>query len=123
MLEAGMDKIREKSVKQTDLLIQLFKEKLQVLGYSLGSPSKSAQRGSHVSLKHPEAYRICKALIDPEIGGKTVIPDFREPDNIRLGITPLYTTYKDIWDTVEQLKVIVNQKLYEKFDKAKDAVT
>lgn len=123
MLEAGMDKIRQKSIKQTDLIIQLFNGKLANLGYSLGSPSDSSQRGSHVSLKHPEAYRICKALIDPEIGGKTVIPDFREPDNIRLGITPLYTTFKDIWDTVEQLEVIVNQKLYDKFDKAKDAVT
>jgi kynureninase len=123
MLEAGMDKIREKSVQQTELLIQLFKEKLQILGYSLGSPSESAQRGSHISLKHPEAYRICKALINPEIGGKTVIPDFREPDNIRLGITPLYTTYNDIWDTVEQLEMIVNKRLYDKFNKAKDAVT
>lgn len=123
MLEAGMDKIRQKSIKQTDLIIQLFNGKLANLGYSLGSPSDSSQRGSHVSLKHPEAYRICKALIDPEIGGKTVIPDFREPDNIRFGITPLYTTFKDIWDTVEQLEIIVNEKLYERFDEAKDGVT
>jgi kynureninase len=123
MLEAGMDRIRQKSIQQTELLIQLYKEKLRELGYSLGSPAESAKRGSHVSLKHPEAYRICKALIDPKIGGKTVIPDFREPDNIRLGITPLYTTFQDIWDTVEQLEDIVNEKLYDKFDKAKGAVT
>jgi kynureninase len=123
MLEAGMDRIRQKSIQQTELLIQLYKEKLQELGYSLGSPAESAKRGSHISLKHPEAYRICKALIDPKIGGKTVIPDFREPDNIRLGITPLYTTFQDIWDTVEQLEDIVNEKLYDKFDKAKGAVT
>lgn len=62
------------------------------LGYSVGTPRDPAQRGSHVSLKHPEGWRINRALIDE----LHVIPDFREPDNVRIGLTPLYTTFEEV---------------------------
>ena len=104
-------------------MIELYKHFLEPLGFVLGSPEKDQERGSHVSIRHPEAYRICKALIDPKTGGKSVIPDFREPDNIRLGITPLYTSYMDIYEAVMQIKTIVQQKLYNHFSLQKEKVT
>lgn len=62
-------------------------------------------------------------MIDPGIGGQVIIPDFREADNIRLGITPLYTSYMDIFKAVKQMKTIVAEKLYEQHSDKRDAVT
>jgi kynureninase len=123
MNDAGIENLRSKSLQQSRYLIQLFRYFLEPLGFSLGSPENDEERGSHVSLCHPEAYRICKALIDPDTGGKTVIPDFREPDNIRLGITPLYTSYMDIYEAVMQLKMIAEEKLYRRFSLQRERVT
>jgi len=123
LLDAGMDNIRKKSIEQIDYFIELFEQELKPLGYNLGTPKVASERGSHISLKHNEAYRICKALIDPQIEGKVVIPDFREPDNIRFGITPLYTTFTEIFEAVHQLKNIVVKELYKNFSLDKDAVT
>jgi kynureninase len=121
--DAGMDQIRHKSILQSEYLIGLFDQYLKPLGYTLGSPSKSSERGSHVSLKHPEAYRICKALIDPSCGNKTIIPDFREPDNIRLGIAPLYIRYVDIFDTVQEFGAIISDQLYLRYSLQREKVT
>ena len=123
MLEAGIENLRAKSLDQSRYLIRLFRYFLEPLGFSLGSPEKDQERGSHVSICHPEAYRICKALIDPDTGGKTVIPDFREPDNIRLGITPLYNSYMDIYEAIMKIKMIAEQKLYNHFSLKKEKVT
>lgn len=123
MNEAGIDNLRDKSLTQSRYLIELCKHFLEPLGFSLGSPEKDRERGSHVSIRHPEAYRICQALIDPKTGGKSVIPDFREPDNIRLGITPIYTSYMDIYEAVMQIKTIAEQKLYNRFSLQKGRVT
>jgi len=123
VLDAGIGAIRQKSVSQTDYLISLSRKWLFGKGVRLGSPEFSEKRGSHISLKHAEAYRICKALIDPVVGQRVVIPDFREPNNIRLGITPLYTTYEEIHTAMEQLKYIMDNKIYKKYPKSRDAVT
>jgi kynureninase len=123
MLEAGIEKLRAKSLAQSRYLIQLFRHFLEPLGFNLGSPENDDERGSHVSLCYLEAYRICKALINPDTGGKIVIPDFREPDNIRLGITPLYTSFMDIYEAVMQIKMITEQKLYNRFSEQKEKVT
>ncbi len=121
--EAGMDNLRQKSLTQTNYLIDLFRHYLQPQGFELGSPEQEHERGSHVSLRHPEAYRICKALISPEVGEKVIIPDFREPDNIRLGIAPLYNTFIEVFEAVQQLKYIVENKRYEDFRREKENVT
>jgi kynureninase len=92
-------------------------------GFRLGSPEFVEKRGSHVSLKHAEAYRICRALIDPRVGDHVVIPDFREPNNIRLGITPLYTSYEEIFRAVDQLQLIIDQKIYDRYPLTRDTVT
>jgi kynureninase len=121
--EAGMQAIRRKSVLQSEYLMKLAKELLWPLGFEPGSPLDPEKRGSHVSLRHPEAYRICKALIDPEVGNAVVIPDFREPDNIRLGITPLYTTYTEIFTAVREIRNIVENELFSKYSPAREQVT
>ena len=121
--ETGMQTIRKKSVAQSEYLMKLAKELLWPLGFQPGSPQDSEKRGSHVSLRHPEAYRICKALIDPHLGEAVIIPDFREPDNIRLGITPLYTTYTEIFIAVMEIRNIVEKKLFLKYASEREQVT
>ncbi len=119
----GMDRIRKKSVSQSEFLLRLAEGFLYPLGFQSGSPMDPGKRGSHVSLRHPEAYRICKALIDPDIGNAIVIPDFRDPDNIRLGITPLYTTYTEIYMAVREIRNIVKNKLFLRYSAEREQVT
>lgn len=121
--EAGIGSIRQKSVAQTDYLLGLAREWLLGSGLRLGSPEFADRRGSHIALKHAEALRICKALNDPEVGGHVVLPDFREPNNIRFGISPLYTTYEEIFLAMEQLKMIITTKAYERYPGTREQVT
>ena len=119
LLRAGMPRLRHKSVAQTDYLIALSDHLLAPRGFSLGSPREGALRGSHVSLRHPEGYRINRALIEL----LNLIPDFRAPDNLRLGIAPLYTRYVDIWEGVQRIRRVVEEKLYERYTAERLAVT
>ncbi|MCK4879655.1 MAG: kynureninase [Bacteroidales bacterium] len=123
ILEAGIGSIRQKSVAQSEYLLSLSKEWLLGRGFRAGSPGFAEKRGSHISLKHAEGYRICKALADPGVGECVVIPDFREPNNIRLGISPLYTTYEDIFRAMAKLKEIIGGKLYENYPSTREQVT
>jgi kynureninase len=123
VIEAGMDNIRRKSELQGEYLLYLFNTLLKAHGFSLGSPTEKECRGSHVSLRHPEAYRICKALIEPRESPVKVIPDFRAPDNIRMGITPLYTTFGEIHAAAERMQRIVKGKEYLGFSDEKYIVT
>ena len=119
LLEAGMDAIRAKSILMTDYASYLTDEVLAPLGFSLGSPRDSAKRGSHISIRHPDGYRINRAMIEE----MNVIPDFRAPDNIRLGFAPLYTTFAEIWDGFDRIKRVMEEKRYEKYPKQKLKVT
>ena len=119
LLEAGMDRLRAKSVAQTEYLIALWEAWLQPLGVSLNSPRDSKSRGSHVSLGHPEGLRIDRALIEE----MNVIPDFRYPDNIRLGIAPIYTSFADIFEAMSRLRRVIEERLYEKYPSERPEVT
>ena len=119
LLEAGMDTVRAKSILLTEYASYLTEQRLVPLGFSFGSPRDPAQRGSHVSLRHAEGYRINRALIDE----MKVIPDFREPDNIRLGFAPLYTTFAEVWEGFERIQRVVAEKRYENYPKQRLAVT
>ena len=123
VLEAGIDNLRRKSLQQSTLLIRLFDQMLFQHGFQLGSPRDAKERGSHVSLKHPEAFRICQAMIHPPDGGLSIIPDFRAPDNIRIGIAPLYNTFEEIFLTVARLNEIMEKKIFEKVSGVKSRVT
>jgi kynureninase len=119
LLGAGMKRIRDKSVMMTEYMIYLADAVLEPLGFSLGTPREADQRGSHVSLRPAEGYRINRALIDE----MKVIPDFREPDNIRFGLAPLYTSFEEIWEAVERIKQMMLEKSYEKYPVERLAVT
>ena len=123
LVEAGIQQLREKNVAQTEYMIALFDTWLAPLGFSLGSPRDAALRGSHVSLRHAEALRITRALIETPPPAVRVIPDFRTPDNIRFGITPLYTSYMDIYRAMERLREITENKLYEAYSAVRQKVT
>ncbi|MEM7797625.1 MAG: kynureninase [Chloroflexota bacterium] len=111
LLEAGMDRVRAKSVEQTEYLIGLWEAHLKPYGFTLNSPRDPEWRGSHVSIGHSEGWRINQSMIND----MNIIPDFRAPDNIRLGIAPLYTTYSDLHEAVMRIKRIMDEKLYEKY--------
>jgi kynureninase len=110
--EAGMEAVRAKSLAQTELIVALHDAWLAPLGFELGTPREPERRGSHVALRHPQAWPICRALIERA----NVIPDFRGPDSIRLGVAPLYTRFVDVWDALDRLRGLVErgeQKLVE----------
>ena len=119
LLEAGLDRLRAKSVRQSEYLIGLWEEMLSPLGYRLKSPRRPALRGSHVTFGHDEGWRIARALIEE----LKVLPDFRAPDNIRLGIAPLYNSFADIHAAATRLHSVVEDRLYEKYPPAWAGVT
>ena len=116
LLDAGINLVREKSIAQSDFLIYLVEKYLLPLGFSIASPLKSKERGSHISIKHKEGYRINSAMIRPIEDEKSIIPDFRPPNNIRLGIAPLYTSFMDLYEAVQRIRAIVLNKEYECFN-------
>jgi kynureninase len=119
ILEAGIERIRQKSVALTSYLIELFDAILSPLGFALGSPRDPQCRGSHVSIRHPEGYRISRALIEE----MDVIPDFREPDNVRLGVAPLYTSFEEVWEAVDRIRRVVEEGRYRQYSCAREAIT
>lgn len=123
LLNAGMDALRSKSLGMSAFFFDMYKQLLEPLGFSWASPTDPLQRGSHVSISHPEGYRICKALISPNDGSTPIIPDFRNPDIIRLGFAPLYNTYKDLAEAVARIAAIVKNSVYLEYDPSLEAVT
>ncbi len=111
--------LRAKSVLLSEYLISLTDTLLSPLGFCLGSPRASGQRGSHISLRHPEGYRINRALIEE----MNLLPDFREPDNLRLGLAPLYTSFVDIWEGVDRIRRVVAEKRYLNYPLERQVVT
>ncbi|MFN3451649.1 MAG: kynureninase, partial [Sphingorhabdus sp.] len=76
-------------------------------GLECVTPADPAKRGSHISFRHPHAYQIVQALI-----AKGVIGDFRDPDILRFGLTPLTLSHADIWRAGEMLRAIVESGEY-----------
>ncbi|MYN08696.1 kynureninase [Pseudoduganella aquatica] len=116
MVECGLDvfgqtsmaAIRAKSLALTDLFIELVEARCGGHPLGLVTPREHAQRGSQVSFTHPHGYAVMSALI-----ARGVIGDYREPEIMRFGFTPLYTSYADVWDAVEILKQILDNKEYD----------
>lgn len=118
-----MERLFAKSRALSFFFQEMIHQKLEPIGFKFASPNHPDQRGSHISLRHPEGFRISKALIQPEKGVKPIIPDFRPPDNIRFGIAPLYNSFTDLCECAERLESIVLNKEYEAFNTIKEAVT
>lgn len=104
---AGIDlgALRQKSVALGDLMIRLVSQECAPYGLSLASPTEGARRGSQVSYAHANGYAVMQALI-----ARRVIGDFRAPDLLRFGFTPLYLRYQDIWDAVAILKSVLGSE-------------
>jgi len=99
----GMEAIRKKSIALTDMFIALIDERLSNHGFSVVTPRESAQRASQVSIAHADdGYAIMQALI-----ARGVIGDFRPPDILRFGFTPLYTRFVDGWDAIDRLSQVM----------------
>jgi kynureninase len=89
--EAGIERVRAKGIALTEYAIALLDARLAALGFALGSPRDSARRGAHVAIRHPDARRLTAELI-----ARDIIPDFREPDSVRFGLSPLTTRFRDV---------------------------
>ncbi|MBL9035256.1 MAG: kynureninase [Rhodospirillaceae bacterium] len=116
-LEAGLDQfagvdmaeVRRKSIALGDLFIALVEQELAGHGLTLASPRDGNRRGSQVSFRHPEGYPIMQALI-----ARGVVGDFRAPDILRFGFTPLYVRYQDVWEAVQRLRVVMVEQDWQR---------
>jgi kynureninase len=103
--EAGIERVRAKSLAQTAYLIDLLDASgltAEPFGYRIGTPRDLTRRGGHVAVEHDAGPRIAKAL-----KRRGIVPDFRPPDVVRLAPIALYTSYHDLWQTVGHLREIV----------------
>lgn len=105
---AGIKSIEKKAAVGTQLMIDLHRQWLEPLGFSLGTPEEPSKRGGHIILIHPEAKQIAYALRKL----KNVIPDYREPNAIRLAISPLATSYLEVFEGFLRLKELVESGEY-----------
>jgi len=119
VLEAGLDRIREKSVQMSEYLIGQVESHLVSLGFGISSPRDPTNRGSHVALAHQDAWPITRALIETA----KVIPDYRTPDNVRLGLAPLYNSFVELHTAIQRLREIVASDSHLAFADATAVVT
>lgn len=115
--EAGMDRIRQKSLQLTAFLMAGADEVLAPHAFSIATPREETRRGGHVALRHPDAPRITRALKD-----RGVIPDFRPPDIIRLGPNPLFTTFSEILEAVLILEKIMTEGAHKAYPAEREEV-
>lgn len=116
---AGIEQIEQKAALGTELMIALFDEWLAPLGFELGTPRAWNERGGHIIVIHPDAKQIALAL--RKIAN--VIPDYREPNAIRLAISPLPTSFVEIWDGFDRLRKLVESGEYKKVSMDGNRVT
>ena len=117
--EAGIDAIADKAAVGTQMMIDLYDEWLAPLGIELNTSRDPKQRGGHISLVHPDAAQICVAMRTMS----NVIPDYRTPNSIRLAISPLPTSYVEIWDGFERMRDLVASGRYKEVKEGGSRVT
>jgi kynureninase len=107
--EAGIDVIAHKAAVGTQMMIELYDAWLAPIGFELNTSRDAKERGGHISLVHPDAAQICVAMRTIS----NVIPDYRTPNSIRLAISPLPTSYVEIWDGFERMRDLVASGRYK----------
>jgi kynureninase len=117
--EAGIDAIAHKAAVGTQMMIELYDEWLAPLGIELNTSRDPKERGGHISLVHPDAAQICVALRTMA----NVIPDYRTPNSIRLAISPLPTSYVEIWDGFARMRDLVASGRYKEVKEGGSRVT
>jgi len=120
ILEAGIDRIREKSLKMTSYLMFLIEETLseEPYDFSIGTPREPERRGGHVAVEHGEERRVSEALKK-----RGVITDFRPPNVIRIAPIPLCNTFYEVWRVVQHLKETIDMREYAKFPTLREAIS
>ena len=117
--EAGIDAIAHKAAVGTQMMIDLYDEWLAPLGLELNTSRDPKERGGHISLVHPDAAQICVAMRTIS----NVIPDYRTPNSIRLAISPLPTSFVEIWDGFERMRDLVASGRYKEAKEGGSRVT
>jgi kynureninase len=117
--EAGIDAIAHKAAVGTQMMIELYDEWLAPLGIVLNTSRDPKERGGHISLVHPDAAQICVALRTIS----NVIPDYRTPNSIRLAISPLPTSYVEVWDGFARMRDLVASGRYKEVQEGGSRVT
>ena len=117
--EAGIDAIAQKAAVGTQLMIDLYDAWLAPHGFELNTSRDPKERGGHISLVHPDAAQICVAM--REISN--VIPDYRTPNSIRLAISPLPTSFVEVWDGFARTRDLVASGQYKTIKEGGSRVT
>ncbi len=117
--DAGMARVRAKGMALTGFAMAVADERLAPLGFVVGGPRDPARLGSHVALHHPEALRLSRALVEEA----STVPDFRQPDVLRIGLSPLTTSFTDVWDGFDRLAGLAARRAWERYDAAPGRVT
>jgi kynureninase len=104
-----MQQLRQKSIALTCLFVDLVDQELREFNFGLASPRDPGQRGSQVSLTHPQGYAIIQAHI-----ARGVIGDFRAPNILRFGFASLYISFEDVWNSVLILKDIMASETWKR---------
>ena len=110
--EASISEINAKASKGTDMMIELFDQWLAPLGYELITPRDSKLRGGHITIYHPDAAQIARGLRDD----MKVIPDYRAPNSIRVAISPLATSYVEVFEGFERIRNYTQSGKYQDLD-------
>ena len=116
---AGLEEIAKKAAIGTNLMIELHDAWLAPLGFSVVTPRESRRRGGHISVRHEHAYKVSEAM---RVFGN-VIGDFRQPDCIRLAISPLATSYVEVFDGFARIRDLVTTKKYLEVEESSSRVT
>ena len=123
-IEATTEELNIKSAKLFDYFESIYTNELKKLNFELLTPMDKCKRGSHIAISHKEAWRISKCLINPIDNDKlSIIIDFRPKNIIRIALTPLYTSFEDIYSMSRRLINIVNEEEYKHKDYSMKGVT
>ena len=118
--EAGIERVRAKSLAMTRYMMDLLAAEgllAAPYNYAIGTPNEDERRGGHVAVEHADGPRIVKAL-----KARGVIPDFRQPNVIRLAPIALYTSHADVWHVVQHLRAIIDGGEHEAFETGRELV-
>jgi len=116
--EAGVGELAAKGAALTQYAIELNDRWLDEFGVRVATPRDPARRGSHIVLQHPRAWPLCQAW---KAAG--VIPDYRAPERVRIGLAPLYTRFVDVYDAMARLRDILATGAHEAYPLTPGRVT
>jgi kynureninase len=106
--EAGIDAVRAKSVALTEYAVALADEWLAPLGATLASPRETERRGGHVTVNHPAMREVTAALWEQD-----VIPDYRDPNGLRIGLSPLSTSFEEVWRGMSAVRDVLGELTHD----------